>query len=500
MNELRLYKNTGPYPYYKDTITLFKGPLNVTPLHQNLRSGYVDLQLTLDEINSFNYLSYKRDSKTYYAWVTDCVKLGGSLLYRVQFEVDAYRTFRGSITMGGQWVERASNIVAYARDPFYSALDPGQDILSLEYAFPDAAYRTLVVQVRDDQVNATGSPLQPSPYTIYLKRYSVADWTGVASIVSLLNYLRNSAEVSNVATIYSVPGWVYTTTEQEIHTIRVRKTTQEKLFNGLWDNYEDFSGFAKFFAVDVPHLKKSVPITFSPDEQLKRVYSQARIVIPDAGVLEVPDYVIFSEHKRLTRYIDIYSGASQYMLEWSPNGTVYYPLDNMIRGAAVGNIPVLSSPADSYVSQNQNSLITQVIGDTAILVGAGASLVATGGATLPVAGPIAANSAGSLLNTAGNIGDADRKPPSNPPAVLGTALEPHYPGKFWLIWTSQKYDNIASLQNKMGNAVNAFVDVTIPSSGFIKTRGCSVKCDDAVPLWAVQEINALFDNGIFFNI
>lgn len=498
MNEVKLYRNTGPYPYYNDTITTIK-TVTATPLNQNLRSGYVDLQLTLSEADNVNYLSYARDGRIFYAWITDIEKLGALLNYRVHFEVDAYRTYKSDIVLGGQWVERATNIEAYARDPFYSALDPGQDYVTLDYAFPDAAYRTLIVLVRDVDSSAVGSPLQPSPYTIYMKRYPVSDWTSVSVIVSLLNKLRDSAEVSNIAAIYSVPGQTYLSTDQEIHTIKLKKTTQEKLFNGLWDSTESLSGFAKFFGTDVPFLKKSVQIGFKPDDSYKRVYNNTRLLIPDAGVLEIPDYLIFEEYKRVTRYIDIYSGATNYMLEYSTDGVNWKPLDNMIRGGAVGNIPVLSSPADSYISQNQNSLITQVLGDTAVLAGAGASLLATGGGSLPVAGPIAASAAGSLLNTAGNIGDADRKPPSNPPAVLGAALEPHYPGQFWLIWSSQKFDNTVALREKMGVAVNAFVPVTIPSSGFIKTRGCAVKCTAAVPLWAVQEINSLFDNGIFFN-
>lgn len=499
MNVLTLYQNTAPYPYFKDSITLYKS-LNVTPVNQNLRSGYVDLQLELDELTAFNYLSYARDGKTVYAWVTDAEKLGGSLLYRVRYEVDAYRTYRSEITLGGQWIERASNIAGYSKDPLYSAVNPGQDILSWEHAFSDAAYRTLVVQVRDDQVNVTGSPLQPSPYTIYMLRYPVSDWTSESKIVNLMNYLRDSAQVSNIATIYSIPGWAYTSTDQEIHTITVRKTTQEKLFNGLWDNSQTFPGWAKFYAIDVAKLKKSRMIDFTPDPLLKRVYTHARLVLPDSGVMEIPDYLAFQPYKRLTRYIDIYSGACNYVLEYSSNNLNWYPLDIMVRGSAIGNIPVLSSPAETYISQNQNSLTSQILGDTAILAGAIGTAVATGGAALPAAGPIAATAASSLMRTAGNIGDADRQPPSNPPAVLGSALEPHYPGKFWLVWTSQKYDDAAALRNKMGNAVNAFQDVVIPESGFLKTRGCAVKCNSAVPLWAVQEINGLFDNGIYFNL
>lgn len=500
MNTLTLYKNTAPFPHFNDSIAFYKS-FNVTPLHQNLRSGYVDLQLSLDDLMSFNYLSYERSGNTIYGWVTDAQKLGGSMLYRITFEIDAYRTYRSSIIMGSQWIERASNIMGYAKDPLYSAINPGQEIVTLQYVFPDFSYRTLVVQVRDESSSVTGSPLQPSPYTLYMLRYNVSNWTAEPKIVALIEHLRNSAEVSNIATIYSVPGWAYTSTDQEIHTIRVKKTTQEKLFNGIWDSTVDFNGWAKFYAIDVAHLKKSVEIGFLPDDQFKRVHNQSRLVFPDAGVMEIPEHVMFSPKKRITRYIDIYSGASNYVLEYSINdGVNWMPMDNMVRGSAIGNIPVLSSPADSYVSQNQNSLITQVLGDTAVLVGAGASMFVTGGTSLPVAGPIAASAASGLMNTAGNIGDADRRPPSNPPAVLGTALEPHYPGGFWLVWTSQKYDDLTALKAKMGNAVNAFVDVTIPSSGYLRTRGCSVKCNDALPLWAVQEINALFDNGIFFNI
>ena len=54
MNEVRLYKNPYPYPQYGG-ISLYK-TIQATPRNQNLKSGYIDVQLTMDEIMNFNYI------------------------------------------------------------------------------------------------------------------------------------------------------------------------------------------------------------------------------------------------------------------------------------------------------------------------------------------------------------------------------------------------------------------------------------------------------------
>ena len=57
MLQVTLYKNPDPYPYYSDNLTSYK-TVSATPLHNNLRSGYVDLDLGFSDMFSFNYISF----------------------------------------------------------------------------------------------------------------------------------------------------------------------------------------------------------------------------------------------------------------------------------------------------------------------------------------------------------------------------------------------------------------------------------------------------------
>src|SRR5699024_10269133 len=116
----------------------------------------------------------------------------------------------------------------------------------------------------------------------------------------------------------------------------------------------------------------NIPMDHSNITSFLRVDHTAQIVVPEAGVLNVPDELLTKGNLQVRRDMDLFSGASNYMLV---SGDDLYT--NSIRGSSASTIPVLSDIADTYISQNQNSLTTSLIGDVAT-VGMGGVASMTG--------------------------------------------------------------------------------------------------------------------------
>lgn len=482
MNTLTLYKNSKPYPYYSNSLTTVK-TLNVTPFNQNLRSGYIDIELTGDEMFTFNYLSYKRGSKLIYGWVTDIEKLSRVNLYRVNFEVDPLRTYRNNLILGKQIIERRPEATKL-HDPFLGSSKHHNDMTIKKKMIGDPTSRFAIVQKRHPGPAEQSSkvPGQPTPYQFFVCKYYVNDWTSATPIRTLLNSLGDSAQTSDIVTIYSVPfvDSQYLTGGEMFYRVGGEvKTIEGWSFIGMGvDPKGKFQNIMHLdFKTDFPDLTKSS--------------HSANIVIPDAGVLNVPDEIIFGDTPVLVRDIDIFSGSMNYhlALEGGAKMTPY-----SVRGSALSTIPILSNPYDTYISQNQNTLASSLLGDTASLV-AGGSMMMSGN---PLGGALALSGGKNLLGSLNSLADAKNMVPSNPPAFLGSALVSDHNNYVYQVVTKKSYTNETEVRSRYGYPYNVLDTLVIPSNGFIQTSNCSVSSDGSVPLWAINEVNQLFDNGIKF--
>lgn len=482
MNTLTLYKNSKPYPYYSNSLTTVK-TIDVTPFNQNLRSGYVDLQLVGDEMFSFNYISYKRSSKLIYAWVTDIEKLSRINLYRVNFEVDPLRTYRNNIVLGKQIIERRPQATKLF-DPYLGSSQHHNDMSIKRKMIGDPTSRFAVVQKRHPGPAEQSSkvPGQPTPYQFWICKYYVNDWTSATPIRVLLNALGDSAQTSDIVTVYSVP--FVDSQYLSPSTLYFKVGNENKEIPGWSFIGEGGNPKGKFqnimhldFKTDYPDLTKSS--------------HSVNIVVPDAGVLTVPDEIIFGDTPVLVRDIDIFSGSCNYhlALEGGAKMTPY-----SVRGSALSTIPILSNPYDTYISQNQNTLAASLLGDTASLL-AGGTMIATGN---PMGGALALSGGKNLLGSLNSLADAKNMIPSNPPAFLGSALVSDHNNWVYQVVTKKPYSNESEVRDRYGYPYNVLDNLVIPTTGYIQTTNCSISSDGSVPLWAINEINQLFDNGIKF--
>jgi len=58
-------------------------------------------------------------------------------------------------------------------------------------------------------------------------------------------------------------------------------------------------------------------------------------------------------------------------------------------------------------------------------------------------------------------------------------------------------DNASIVHSNFGYPMNKVAPLVFPSRGYVKTQGCAVASDGTVPQWAIDEINTLFNNGIY---
>lgn len=475
MDTVRLYKNPDPYPYFSNNLTLYKTINNVKPINKNVRSGYIDCQLTFDDILSFNYLAFTREGRTVYAWVTDVELISGNKLYRIHYNIDAFRTYKNDIVLGVQHVVR-SPTPTQLYDPFLSSTQHYNNYSVQVYTLGNPLYRYLIVQKRVDPDEVqSGHPGQPSPYKLYAIRYNVNNWRATQPLVEFMDYISGQyAKTSNIVTIYSVPYINYEAFNTVQLTVRVGDDGSKmidgwKLISGSPINPENFT-------IKSPAL--SIP------SDITKSRHNISVLIPDAGIINIPDEIALKGDIYLKAFVDIFSGATNYMIVDSNDN----PTHLSVRSGGLPNIPILSDPYETYISQNQNTLAVSLLQDVANLgigVMSGNPMSLFTGAT-------------SLINRFASLSDAQNTIPSNPPAFLGSALLPHFNNQFFLIINRQPYDNETQVRNRFGYPCNRIQQLTIPSSGYIQTTNCNVSSNGNVPLWAIQEINQLFDNGILF--
>lgn len=480
---LQLYKNLYKYPHYSETLQTWGRPMDCTPVGINLKSGSIRVKGEMSDFMGANYLSLTRDSETIYAWI-DNVEYINAELFNISYSVDAWRTYKDYIVLGDQFIVRQPEETTQY-DPLLGSEYKRPEVACTKYAIGDRTKRVFVVQVRVSTGEIfSRTPVNPSPYQFYMKEYSLNDWTSDESIDLLMSALTDGAESTNIVTMYSIPY-------MDLSTL-----SEAALIISTGSSSVTINGFKMLGLEDDPTslLTIETPIMrdMSTIDELLRVDHNVQLVIPEAGIIHIPDELLVRSDLILRQDIDLYSGACNYMLITS-TGDLY---TQSVRGSSISSIPIVSDPMDTYISQNQNALATSLIGDVASMVVGGATAVASGGATALIGAGAVMNGVSNIANRSASIHDMANKV-SSPPAFLGTALVSNFNQMFWLVTTKTQVTNADYVHNKFGYPVNMVKPLTFPSSGYIQTEGCNVySVTRGVPRWAIDEINQNFNNGI----
>lgn len=486
MATLQFYKNKYNYPDFSPTLTVYGSSLPSTPVGISLKNGKLRVMGNMNDFMSCNYVGITRDSKTIYAWIDD-VEFHTDSSFYVSYIVDAYRTYRSKLEYGNQFIKRGPTPTKKF-DELLGSLKETNEITSTVRSFPNSNKRYAVVQQRVLGGGETFSttPVQPSPYRFYFCPYDVNDWTSATPIDNLLRAFADKGELSeDIVTLYSIP--YINTNNMALTDLTVGFPSGTVSIEG-WYQMLDTIGEG----THASNITRSTPLFF-PDN-LTKVNHFVMIVIPDGGIMSVPDELIGLENKTLylRQDVDIFSGAVNYMIT-TDNGETPYHLS--VRGSTTGSIPILSDPYDTYISQNQNAITTSLMGDVAS-IGLGIGALSSGNAL--IGGGTLASGIKGITNTFSGLADAKNSAQSNPPAFLGTALAANFHQKFWIVVMKTKVTNEEEVNTNFGYPHNMVAPLVPPASGYIQTDGCNVSSDGSVPLWAISEINRLFDSGILF--
>lgn len=480
MARLQLYKNPWHYPNY-GSITPYGSPMDCVPVGTGLRTGKIRVRGNMADFMSCNYLALTRNGKTIYAWIEDAY-FHTADSFEITYRVDAWRTYKDHIDLGVQFIER-SNVVTFKRDDLLGATQAHPEVLERVHTINNSNNRVLVVQTRVyDGEQFSNTPVHPSPYRFFFLEYNIHNWAGNPTLNSFMTAITGSAEPENIVTMYSIP-WVDTshlpTAPLIIHPSGVTiegfkmlgedRTMQGRLFNET-----------KIMIEDLVNI-----------DELLRVDHSVQVVVPDAGIISIPDYMLKDGDLYLRQDVDMFSGASNYMVV---SRSKYFT--QSVRGSAVSSIPIVSDPMDTYISQNQNALATALIGDVASIITGATTAYATGGLGSAIGASMTSSGISNIINRYASILDMQNKV-SNPPAYLGSALASSFNQMFWLVITRQPVDNASIVHANFGYPLNKVAPLVFPSKGYVKTQGCAVASDGTVPQWAIDEINNMFNNGIY---
>jgi hypothetical protein len=508
MATLQFFKNKYRYPKYSSALASYGSPMDCTPVGVNLHGGTLRVKGTMDDFMSCNYLSISRGGNTLYAWIDD-VRFRTEESFDVTYTVDAWRTYQSKIVLGTQFIKRSPN-PTNLKDTLLGSVQPYPNIVSQNYSIGSLLNRVCVVQVRGSGAQTmSNTPVQPTPYQFFLVEYPINSWQDCQPLATLMGVLPNNGETKNIVTIYSIP-WVDLTGLPSGNLIPVDSAGGQLGPDGgipgfhLIDSSTDITGL----------LYHEVKINTDNAADLFKVNHSVNVVIPEAGILNIPDELFATNNVYLRQDIDLFSGACNYMLTTGNN--TFYSMS--VRGSSVSSIPILSNPEDTYISQNQNALTTSLIGDVAN-IGLGVAIMGMGGPTGMAAAIAGAGMAGAHHSgmdpgmaawgaqtaVSGGVGIMENMAQRadgghayvNPPAFLGTALASNFNGMFWVVTTTQPVANADLVHTQFGYPQNIVDNLAFPSSGYIETQNCNVESTDgSVPRWALDEINTLFDNGI----
>jgi hypothetical protein len=488
MASLQLFKNQYRYPKYSGTIAAYGSSMDCTPVGMGLKSGSLRVKGDMVDFMSCNYLSLTRTGKTIYAWIDDVNVINDSV-FEIKYSVDSWRTFQSKIDLGVQFIKRTYT-ETFLKDPLLGSTQPYYDVTSTDYSIGSSTKRIAVVQVRGTGGQTmSNSPVQPTPYQFYLTEYNLNSWQDSQPLVDLMSALPENGETQNLVTIYSIP-WIDTVgipTAPLIITIDNNPAITIEGWKGVTSDI-NMSGL----------LYHETPIlTDGALDLMKRPHS-IQVVIPEAGILNIPDELWVKPDLKLRQDIDLFSGACNYMLTTGSYADGNYSFyTESVRGSSVSSIPILSNPEDTYISQNQNALTTSLIGDVAN-IGMGFAIAGASpdpGMKAWGLSSIVSGGVGIMENMAQRADGGSHY--SNPPAFLGTAMAANFNGTFWVVVKQQHVTNEGVVHDNFGYPYNAIGYLTFPSTGYIETQNCNISSTDgSVPRWALEEINTMFDNGI----
>jgi hypothetical protein len=498
MASLQLFQNKYRYPKYSAALTSYGSSLPCTPIGIGYKSGSIRVELGMDDVMACNYLSITRAGVSMYAWIDD-VKVINDAVMEIGYTIDSWRTFKSKIDLGVQFIKRTFT-ETFIKDPLLGSTQPYNDITSTSHTFTGFTQRTAVIQVRASGSGAlSNTPVQPTPYQFYLTNFSVTNWQDNQALSQLMHQLPQNAITENLVTIYSIPY------------INIDGLGAQDLVLHI-ENQPDItiSGFKMVsFDTDMAGLLyNETPITFDNVNSLFQRGHTVQIVIPEAGILNVPDEILAKGTVNLRQDIDLFSGACNYMLTTGSTANGDYNIySQSVRGSSVASIPILSNPEETYISQNQNSLTTSLIGDMATVAlgvatmgygGVASRFLMAGGDPISrqIGAGIVASGGSAIMDNMAQRADGGGLA-ANPPAFLGTALAANFNGTFWVIITQQHVTNEGVVRANFGYPYNTVGFLTFPDVGYIETQQCSVSTTDgSVPRWAIEEINTMFDNGV----
>ena len=483
MATLQFYKNKYYYPHYSESLTSYGTAMDCTPVGMNLRSGTLRVKGDMSDFMSCNYLAFTRDYQTLYAWIDD-VKFRTEDSFEVTYTVDAWRTYKSKVALGAQFIARRPQETFLPDNLLGNSEKPAEVIYNAHsIGLPDK--RVFVVQVRTGSGEIfSRSPVQPTPYQFFMIEYDTNDWRATAPLETLMTYLMRSAKPVNIVTMYSIP-WVDLSDLPAFSPGLPVKTADETV------NVPGFSFLGNQDPSAILYNERALSFG-TPLNELMRIPHNVQLVIPEAGIINIPDELLTKPNLKLRQDIDLFSGAVNYMLV---SGTDTF-FNQSVRGSSVASIPIVSDPLDTYLSQNQNALATSLIGDVASIVGGVATAVGTGGLGAGVGAGLASSGVSNIVSRFANQADMANQY-SNPPAFLGTAMATNFNGKFWLLVTKMTPDNETLVHNHYGYAYGKIDTLTFPASDFIQTEGCAVtSTDGSVQRWALEEINGTFNSGI----
>jgi hypothetical protein len=505
MATLQFYKNKYRYPKFSAALASYGSPMDCTPVGVNLHGGVLRVKGTMDDFMSCNYLSISRGGNTLYAWIDD-VKFRTEESFEITYTVDAWRTYQSKIVLGTQFIKR-SPVATSLKDTLLGSVQAYPNIQSVNYSIGSVLNRVCVVQVRGSGAQTmSNTPVQPTPYQFFLTDYPINSWQDSQPLSQLMSLLPNNGETKNIVTIYSIPWIDLSALPGAPLTVVDSAGGELGTINGFKcvDSSTDMHGL----------LYHEVKINTDNAADLFKINHSVNVVIPEAGILNIPDELYATNNVYLRQDIDLFSGACNYMLTTGDN--TFYSMS--VRGSSMSSIPILSNPEDTYISQNQNALTTSLIGDVAN-IGLGVAIMGMGGPTGMAAAIAGAGMAGTHRGgmdagmaawgaqtaVSGGVGIMENMAQRadgghayvNPPAFLGTALASNFNGMFWVVTTTQPVSNQWAVNQTFGYPYNMIDGLWFPGEGYIETQNCNVESSDgSVPRWALDEINRLFDNGI----
>lgn len=486
MATVQFYNNPYHYPDYVETLTALTPAMDMTPKNTSTRGGSLHLSGSWGDLSGYNYLCIRRNGTTYWAWIDNVLERGSNASI-VEYTVDAFRTYKGRITPGSQFIERSPQTTELY-DDLLGSTKQAHTFNSSFIPWANYRSRTLVVQVRRshslDLFSTT--PVQPTPYNFYFATFDPDDWVnytgGTNPIVALMEVLRSNPQTENIVTLYTLPYMdLSELVELSLPVETASGTTNVPGFRFIGSMTE--SPVKQYL-----NRSRTINLSLTNTEIMRRNHA-FRVVVPDAGVLMITDEAIRLGNIKVRQDVDMFSGASNYMITAGENNRV---MGQSVRGSSTNSIPILSDPYETYISQNQNALSTALIGDVAnIGMGLGSMIFGN-----PTGAGQALSGVHGIVNRNTSLRDAENMLPSNPPSFLGSALANSYGNGFWLLEQYEDVTNESIVHAQFGYPYGMVDTLSIPSKGYIQTVNCSVSSNGRVPQWAVQEINERFNNGL----